>query len=605
MCGIHGFCWRDKDGHIDKMIGEAAHRGPDGSGRWGDDRITLGHNLLAIADSTSASIQPWRHGRTVLAYNGEIYNYRELRDTLDYEFKTDSDTEVLAVGLARKGPAFLEKLDGMFAIAFYDRDSRELLLARDTNGAKPLYYGYLNGRLAFSSEIRSLLSLGFDRKVSKEGFRHYYHSGLVAGHLTMFEGISKLVPGQVIRVDKDGSRTTYNLNAAPPDIGPIKPWKLGARLSQRLGQAVRMTSTGYRKSGLLLSGGLDSSSILHELRSLPGGPPTTFSTRFSVPHRHCRHNGDAHAAAILAKIYGASHREVYVDERIWVDNLEASVLALEEPRHGKSYPAYFATLREMSREGVTVVLSGDGGDELLMGYKHQHNTPFANKLRAWRANNRELRGAGLHMTVEEQEDYLNSWLPKAGLTGDPINDFMLIECLHTLSEDFLTRNDKLGMAFGMEARFPMLGRVFRDFVRGIPGHVKAAPAGGQGGWDTNNKVLLREAYRNLLPRGITGKVKTGWRAPTDDWIIGIPDSPAAEGPVREHLRQLLSDPTIRDLFEITDNDVENRYLNNRDLVGPPKSSGKPGSGPGMLAQKELFTIAMFAVWFKAFRMSLW
>ena len=159
MCGIHGFCWEDKDkASINLMVDRAKHRGPDGRGVWGDKLITLGHNLLAISDDPSISTQPWHTGDYVLVFNGEIYNYRELKKDLDHKFVTDTDTEVLAVGMRAQGASFLEKLDGMFALAFYNKSTGDLILARDTNGAKPLYYSKFKDRLAFSSEISSLLS---------------------------------------------------------------------------------------------------------------------------------------------------------------------------------------------------------------------------------------------------------------------------------------------------------------------------------------------------------------------------------------------------------------------------------------------------------------
>jgi asparagine synthase (glutamine-hydrolysing) len=609
MCGIHGFCWKDTERTMSRMTHAAAHRGPDGRGVWGNDHITLGHNLLAISDDKEVSKQPWLLGDSVLVFNGEIYNYRELSSRFQIETRTESDTEVLAAGLVSQGPEFLEHVDGMFALAFYSSTTQELLLARDSNGSKPFYYGFLNGKLAFSSEISSLLELGFDRKVSREGFRHYYHSGLVAGPLTMFEGIRRLLPGQVVRVKVDtGAWTTSNLNDKPPTPLILKQGKYGPMVAAGLRKAVEMTLMGRRKTGLLLSGGMDSSAVLHETAEGLGLTPNTFTTRFVLPHDKCPHNGDADMASFLAKRYGSAHQEVLVTEADWIDFLPAAVRALEEPRQGKSYPAYYATLQAMKASGVIVVLSGDGGDELLMGYKHQREPPFRNKLAALRAGHRELHDPRLAMSLDEQEEYLNDWLPRGGLTGDAINDFMYTECLHTLSEDFLLRNDKLGMAFSMEARFPMMGRPFRDLARSIPSALKLVPEDRRGHrtWDQVNKFLLRQAYVRKLPPRVTGKVKTGWRAPTDEWLVGRPSYPAkAHGLMRTYFRSVLADPVIRELFEITDSDIENRYLNNREFRGPLKPSGKPMAGPGLMSQKELFTVIMFAVWFKLFKMQLW
>lgn len=608
MCGIHGFCWQDADkSGISEMIRRAHHRGPDGSGSWGNQHITLGHNLLAISDEPSLSSQPWHHAGNVLVFNGEIYNYRELRRGLDHDFATDTDTEVLAVGLSRHGTEFLERIDGMFALAFYSQAANRLVLARDSNGAKPLYYGRLGGRLAFSSEIGSLLGLGFPRRVSKEGFKHYYYSGLVAGPMTLFDGILKLIPGEVVSLGLDsGATTRANLNnrRIEPYSGSIDD--VPELLRQKLREAVCMTLMGRRSIGVFLSGGMDSCSVFHELSAGLGVRPNTFSTRFSLPYDGSGCNEDADLAFRLADEYGASHREVTIDEQSWIDNLEKCVAALEEPRQGKSYPAYYATNKLLKDNGMVVTLSGDGGDEILAGYKHHRTPPFVRKLGALRAGHRPLRNGELGITVNEQNDYLMSWVPQGALTGDPLNDFLYIECLHTLSEDFLIRNDKLGMAFSMESRFPMMCGVFRDFARSIPGHLKVNSEFMSGDWSTSNKHLLRQAYSGLLPDYITAKPKSGWRAPTDDWIIGTRARPAVEtSPIRSYFRDILLDREIRDIFEITEFDIDHRYLNNRVHQGDPKPSGKRGSGPGLTSQKELFIVIMFAVWYKQFRMAMW
>ena len=166
MCAIHGYCWQDEK-LIGEMLCKAHHRGPDGQGTFFNDDISLGHNLLSITDTPSQSKQPWEYKDIVLVFNGEIYNHMDLRKSLDYKFETETDTETLAVGLEKKGIKFIYELDGMFAFACYNKVNKKIWLVRDINGAKPLYYGHLNGRLAFSSEVKSLLECGFERKVDK------------------------------------------------------------------------------------------------------------------------------------------------------------------------------------------------------------------------------------------------------------------------------------------------------------------------------------------------------------------------------------------------------------------------------------------------------
>ena len=610
MCGIHGFTWKDTGGEAQKMIDAARHRGPDGCGVWRGERITLAHNLLAIADDPDNSRQPWVSGDLVVVFNGEIYNHLDLRKRFTYPWQGQSDTETLAAGLAIEGADFLKRCDGMFALAAYNRTTAELIMARDANGAKPLYYCHIGTGMAFSSEIRSLLAIGSPRKVSREGFRHFYHSGLVAGPLTVFEGIRKLLPGQVCSVNlATRAFSTWNLNDSPPvpdrdPVGMSDP-QLAEEIRLRLVESVRLCLSGHRKAALFLSGGMDSTAVLDACCQL-GVKLDTYTTRFQLPHGKCRHNDDAHAARDTAAKYGVSNYQVLVTEKAWVADFERAVEALEEPRQGKSFAAYLATNRRMSIDGVVVTFSGDGGDELWAGYKHQIGNPYSIKLLSLRPT-KALPDPTLLMTLGEQIEYMDSWLPRGGLTGDLLNDFMYAERLHTLAEDFLVRNDKLGMAFGMEARFPMLCRPFLSLACAVPGSRKSSYLKSAGpDWDLKNKHLLRLAYKGVLPAEVTDKPKTGWRAPTDDWIVGIPSHPAKDrGPAREYLRYLLSDPDVRELFGITEADVEDRYLNNRDFFGPPKPSGKPGIGPGLRSQKELFTAASFAAWLKQFRMSLW
>jgi asparagine synthase (glutamine-hydrolysing) len=606
MCGIHGFCWKDQDKSIDKMISAASHRGPDGSGSWGDAHITLGHNLLSIVDSPTLSAQPWKSNDHVMVYNGEVYNYKALKSSLSYDFKTDTDTEVLLAGYEKYGKQFLHKIDGMFAVAIYNVHTKKLLLARDSNGAKPLYYGYLNGKLAFSSEISSLLDIGFERKVSKEGFRHYFYSGLTAGPVTCFHGITRLAPGQIVEIDlANGVEFSSNINNDQVKIYTGSEADLPHLIQDKFKQAVSSTLMGRRKTGLFLSGGMDSSAILYEMAQSLGLSPNTFSTRFDIPGLDADYNSDANAAKKLADLYKVPHSEVLFNEQNWVDNLDKTVLALSEPRQGKSYPAYYATNKLLSDAGVVVTLSGDGGDELLAGYKHYLTfSTFKERLNSLRLRHRTFRDASKNMTIEDQNDYLMSWIPKGGLTGDSINDFMYIDSLHTLSEDFLVRNDKLGMAFGMESRFPFMCSVFKDFVRGIPGKLKATPSGPKFKFDLHNKRLFRAAYAGKLPAFITKKKKTGWRAPTDAWVIGKEYKPAKnKSPMRDYIRNVLSDKNVRDIFEISSSDIDDRYLNNVLHTGPRKLSGKPSAGPGLGAQKELFTVVMFAAWYKKFKMS--
>ena len=598
MCAIHGILDK-RPLDIVKMIEAAHHRGPDGNGKWNDDDITLGHNLLSITDIVSNSNQPWFHNNLVLVYNGEIYNYKELGK--EFDLKTNNDTEVLIKGIEKYGVDFLYKIDGMFAFACYNKKTKDLIIARDSNGSKPFYYTNFNNTFAFSSEIKSLLSLGVPRKVNLEAFSHYYNSGLVAGYLTMFKQINKLIPGEIKIINlKTKSENKFNINNKH-----IEQLKFDSKFSrdnilslipEKLNEAVKMTQMGRREIGLFLSGGMDSSSILYELKSL-GIKSNCFSTSFL--NESNVYNEDSILAKKLAELYESNFKDVVTTSDSWIDNFEKAIYCLEEPRQGKSYSSYFQTNKFLSDNGITVTLTGDGGDELLAGYKHHRRPNWKNKFTSLRGNHKELKNSQLQLTVEQQVDYLNSWIPKGGLQGDELNDFLYIESLHTLSEDFLIRNDKLGMNFSMETRFPMMCNVFRDFIRSIPGKEKLKSKFTE--ISVANKPLLREAYVNKLPDFIINKSKSGWRSPTDDWIIGDSKKPASnDNPVRHYLRSLIEDnKEAQELFEINMKDVDERYLNNYDWRGINKIGGP---GIGVLSQKQLFIVATYCVWAKQYNM---
>lgn len=610
MCGIHGLVGNDKEA-VGKMIAAAKHRGPDGQGVWADGFITLGHNLLSITGEPTQSHQPWRMHDKILCYNGEIYNYKELAGELDHEFITGTDTEVLMAGLCLQGTDFLTKCDGMYALAFYDPAQQELILARDDNGAKPLFYGQANGRFAFSSEIRSLLEIGFSRKVDPLGFKLYFYNGHTTGPTTMFKGISRLVPGEIKKINlSDGSSISTNLNDRVLEPFYQNTQYLHEIIKTKLHESVSRSLTGRRNIGMFLSGGLDSSSILEEMIALGTVQPRTFTTSFCdlLPNSRC--NEDSEVAIRNAQRLNVFNQKVEVNQHDYLNNLKGAIWALEEPRKSMSIPAYLATNRYMAQQGIVVTLSGDGGDELLAGYKHHKVPSWAHRFTSLRIGHRKLKNPLLQMTVQDMVDYQHSWIPNNCKTGDELNDFMMIECLSNLAEDFLIRNDKMGMSCGMEGRFPMLTKPFRDFCRSLPSKHKTVQQFYDGGHLTHNKMLLRDAYRPVMPSWIVDRAKTGWRAPTEEWVTGTPRYPAPDsGTVRNYFIETLLDPEMMELFEYTKSDVTGRYLNNKDFkpvdltrLGP---DGLP-KGPhiALASNKEMITILMFAMWYRLYRMSI-
>ena len=591
MCAIHGIV-DVKPELMMKMVKTAHHRGPDGNSIFKDDYITLGHNLLSIVGEVEDGKQPYEYENCVLVYNGEIYNYKDL------EHNSKNDTEALAKGLKNEGWGFLKKCDGMFALAFYNKTTKELILARDTNGTKPLYYGYIKDKLYFSSEIKSLLECGFERKICKKALGLYYNQGYVPGYLTMFEGIKKLVPGQVLVNDKSYNLLDYKLDVIDNlDIDHVK-----REVQLKHNYSVQQTLMGRRNIGLFLSGGLDSSSILYEMKEL-GLKPRTFTSSFATTDPKSLLNHDSKLAERLCKEWGIENNVLYQTQQDYVDSIEDAFYALEEPRQGKSFPTYYNMNKFISSNDITVTLAGDGGDELFAGYKHhikQEN--WQDKLFWLSAYNTPLKNPELRCSLNDQMNYLNEWLPVKQLQEDELNNFLYTESLNSLAEDFLVRNDKLGMAFSMEGRFPIINKTLRDYVRALPSELKIDEKFSDFP-KTKHKYLQRKSYEGLLPDYILNHRKTGWRFPTDEILIGRMDQPAPDkGVLKDYIRETLNDKELMDIFEYEEKDIEDRYLNNREHVKNDKGTDK--AGPGLKSQKELFCTLNFAVWKKVYNMSL-
>ena len=598
MCAIHGIFKRDVN-TIEKMVDMAHHRGPDGDGAWHDDFVTLGHNLLSIVDEEQKSRQPWIHNNLVLVYNGEIYNYKELGK--EFDLTTNTDTEVIIKGIEKHGHSFLDKLDGMFGLACYNRTTKQLILARDSNGIKPVYYGFHNHTLCFSSEIKSLLEVGFDRRVCKQALSHYHKVGYNSGYLTMFEGIQKLVPGEVRIYDviEGNVIESRNLNNYKYEYKGVD------EVQERINHSVKETLMGRRNTGLFLSGGMDSTSILYEMLEL-GVKPKTFTTAFYTIDPHSRLNEDSRIAKNLAKDWKVEHNILNQSQQDYVDALDDTFYALEEPRQGKSYPSYYNTNKFLSQNNITVTLAGDGGDELFAGYKHHITPDWEHHMKRLSGKNKILKNDELSCSIDDMMNYLNEWLPTTPMTGDKLNDFLYIESLTNLAEDFFIRNDKLGMAFSMEGRFPYMNKTIRDYIRAIPSEQKIRKEFYENP-TLYNKKLQKQAYTRKLPKYIIEHSKTGWRFPTDEILIGgwgkvrgwhpSPDT----GILKDYIRDILNDKQLQELFEYDNTDIEKRYLNNKDHADLQEGHK---AGPGLFAQKELFLILNFAVWKNVFKVSI-
>ncbi len=527
MCGIHGFTWQSQE-QIDKMIQLSESRGPDADGSYKDSHISLGHNLLAITEAPVVSTQPWEmHDKNVLCYNGEIYNYQELRSEIqskyNHSFQTDSDTEVLAYGLFYEGIEFIKKLDGMYAIAWYDRDKRTVTLARDCSGVKPVYYSKKPEGICFSSSIKSLLSLGLETKLDHTAFAIYTNIGYVPGPKTLISSVKKLIPGEVITYDIRNDEYENEFCVTPEFSGSQVDF-VPSDFRDAVSQSVKKCLMGRRPIGLFLSGGLDSSMILHELVNYDN-KPKTFTTRFDCKNKDSqdRFNNDADIALRLSKEYNTDHTDFVVTLSNFLDAVEPCIEALEEPRFNKNTPAYYLLNQELARQGIVVTLSGDGGDEIFTGYKHhkfvrpQGGAP--NYLNQW-YNLTKFKQAipfnGGGISQNSVANYMTKWFPCSSMCRDHMNNHLFIETLTHLPEDYLIRNDKLGMNFSMEGRFPLTLKSFKEYVLSINSSKKMSLK--YDGLTKPFKLIPKQAYKGHLPDYIIDKMKTGWSIPTTEWL---------------------------------------------------------------------------------------
>ena len=381
MCGIAGVLVRKgaviKEGALDRMTSAIAHRGPDGAGLWfsEDRKVGLGHRRLSILDLSDAGAQPMTSasGRYTVSYNGEIYNFVELRKELErsgHQFFSQSDTEVLVAGFDVWGVReTLIRLSGMFVFAAWDRHDCSLILARDRLGIKPLYYSDEQEELIFSSELRPLVVYrGCLPRISVPGLNEFLRLGYVPGPLSIFEGVHKLEPGTYV-IYKNGvlsSPTSYWQIEEVASKGLANQFENESLAIEELDSQLRASVNSHMVSdvplGAFLSGGIDSSTVVALMQTSSSRPVKTFSIGFSEPG----YNEALHALAV-AQHLGTDHHELYVTERDALAIIPELPDIYDEPFADASQIPTFLISR-MAREQVTVALSGDGGDELFAGY---------------------------------------------------------------------------------------------------------------------------------------------------------------------------------------------------------------------------------------------
>jgi asparagine synthase (glutamine-hydrolysing) len=590
MCGIAGLIDLRRRGDGDRlardgrrMAAAIAHRGPDGEGVWVDDAagLVLAHRRLAVVDLSPAGAQPMvsADGRYVLAYNGEIYGFEALRHhpaLAGVRWRGHSDTEVILESVAHRGlEATLDAIDGMFALALWDRRTRTLHLARDRLGIKPLFVAEAEGRLAFASELRGLHALGEPFDLEPGAVAAFLRYGYVPAPWSILAGITKLLPGEVLTRDADGrtERRAYwrtrdgvaEARLAPLDLDDDAA---ADRLETLLRKAVAGQMIADVPLGVFLSGGIDSSTVTAMMVRAERGPVRSFAIGF--PDAGFDESG--HAAAV-ARALGTDHTTLMVTGAEALATVPGLADLYDEPfADASALPTHL--LAKLTRAHVTVALSGDGGDELFLGYnRHAFAAGTWPRLRRLpQALRRPAAGlleripehwidrtvgrlpglppqtgdkvrkiarilgedeAGMYLRLVSQVDHPEHHVgaapvvpPTEDVPGlDPVDRMRLADTLGYLPDDVLQKVDRAAMAVALEVRPPLLDREVLAFAWRLPRHQLIRE--GRGKW------LLRRVLERHLPRDLIDRPKQGFTAPLATWL---------RGPLRDWGHDLLHGP---------------------------------------------------------------
>ena len=572
MCGIAGTLsfgeFRVTADYVTRMRETLVHRGPDGAGTWVDDdgRIGLGARRLAILDLSEAAEQPLANedGKVRIAYNGEIYNHAELRRELErtHTFRTDhSDTETIVHAFEEWGIDCLHRLRGMFALALWDGRRRELWLARDRIGIKPLYWSAHHGRLVFASEIKALLEdPDQERTIDEEALYHYLSFLTAPAPRTLFRGISKLEPGTWLRARADGTieqRRWWEVWEQTQPLVDASEEEIARRLLAELRTSVRLRKLSDRPVGVFLSGGLDSSTNAALFSEGESGAVKTFAIGYEGENPSYPNEFDW--ARKAAAHVGAEHHERVLTQRDLIDFLPRMARLQDEPvADPVAVPLYFVSALARD-EGVVVAQAGEGSDELFLGYPRWRTllrvqraaglpVPRAVKRggiallprsgRPYEALRRDVRGepvfwAGAEAFTEAQKrrllsprlrrelDGLTSWDALAPIRRrfeelawepSPLHWMTYVDLNLRLPELLLARIDKMSMGASVEARVPFLDQEVVALALSIPSRVKENSG--------ELKHILKRAVRGLLPGELVDRPKQGFRVPVDDWMSG-------------------------------------------------------------------------------------
>jgi len=557
MCGIAGFVNKNRntvdEGLIRQMAGLIAHRGPDGEGFFIDNTlgVALANRRLSIIDIEGGTQPMFNDDESLcIVYNGEIYNFQELRldlEAIGHRFKTRSDTEVILRAYESWGIDALAKLNGIFGVAIYDRKAEKVVLARDPFGVKPVYYFEGPRSVLFGSELRSILAApGVERRVDHDALVEFLAFRYDPSPNTLIDGVKKLAPGHFIEITRSGATPQKNyLNEAPPLTAAIGEAEAIEEYQRLLRAAVKRQMISDVPIGLFLSGGVDSAAIGKLMVEAGGREINTYTVGFTGKGDH----NELDDARVTAKLLGSNHHEIVIDGREYLEFFTRSFASIEEPIAETSVSALYYLSRRAAKD-LKVVLAGQGADEPMAGYQRYLGVRYIERYgklikaaspligllpRAGRV--KQAAAAARYTTNLERliavysifdadqrarlfgsrEPYrelktgrLQELLNEAASLPDLLAKTMYIDTRMSLPDDLLLFNDKITMANSLEMRVPFLDKELIAFIGSLPSNLKLH--------GTTRKYIHKKACEAWLPKEIVHRKKRGFQTPMDEWL---------------------------------------------------------------------------------------
>ncbi len=589
MCGINGFNFENKK-LIHLMNETIKHRGPDFQDFKIEYGVSLGHVRLSILDLSSAGNQPMKYNHLSIVFNGEIYNFKEIREELikiGYDFTTHCDTEVILKAYDCWKEKCLSKFNGMWAFCIFNSKTNELFLSRDRFGKKPLYYSKIKDKFFFSSEIKSLLKTDIPQEIDKNALEEIFTFRFAFGQKTIFKNIKNVLPGHYIFVDsKTGvikkSSKYYELKLKKTSYKSLKEAKI--KISNLIDNSVKLRMVSDVPVACLLSGGLDSSLITYYAKKY-NKDLNTYSIGFDTTN-------ELLYAKIVSKSLDTKHHEIKVSKDNILNYLDDMIYHMDEPIGADpGFLPIFVLSKEVAKD-YKVVLTGDGADEIFTGYDRYKLLYYGNKINKFPIPNseneiiRRLKSMKSKNSFESFAEIVRVFgkeeLYKLGLkenypkeqwdNNNILNSAQIFDIKTLLPKDFFMKADKMSSAFGLEQRTPFMDYRIVEEGLSLPQNYRLKI------W--NEKYILKQIAKEILPKEISKRRKHGFNVPIDYWFENV---------LADKLRMLL--------------DTRKHNLYNKEyvleLLVKIKESKSSFKARNVIAQK-LWTILVFEMWYKRF-----